>query len=76
MGVHTTSGAVLEVPDLLSHHPGQLLAVKELEVGSGITTARSISYKAHRWVFWRLAGTFWAMWGTRVLREMLVFCLS
>ena len=36
MGVHTASGAGLEGPDSMSHHPGQLPAFRELEVGSVI----------------------------------------
>lgn len=55
----------------MSHHPGQLLEVRELEVGTVIAIARGTSHKAHRWFFWRLADAFWAMWGTRVLGEML-----
>lgn len=76
MGVHTAREAGFEVPDSMSHHPGQLRAVRELEVGTVTVIARGTSHKAHRWIFWRLADAFWAMWGTRVLREMLVFCLS
>lgn len=41
------------------HHPGQLLAVRELEAGNAIATVRGTSHKVHTWVFWRLEAAFW-----------------